>query len=142
MDPITALSFAGSVVHLISSIIRLYEGAFRHLRRYNKWSEDLEHIQCQIRTQKAIFRNECQLMLASLSGREVAKEMIENYQHPAWADPDLHFKLSSHFGAISPLFAQVMNSIEEKFMVIEREIMEVHIALEQLPYVSVHFLNV
>jgi hypothetical protein len=138
MDPISVAGSVVGIVHLMSSTVRLFEDAFQSLGRYKKWPTDIEHIQRQIRTQNTIFRNECRLMLASLSGREVAKEMIENYEHPAWADPDLDFKFSSHLGASSPIYARVVRSIEEKLVVIEREIAEVHIALEQLPYVSVH----
>ena len=138
MDPLSVASSVVGIVHLLRSTVRLYEDVFWPLRRHKKWSTDLEHIQYQIRIQKAIFRNECRLILASLSGREVAKEMIENHEHPAWADPDLDFKFLSHFRDSSPIYARVVRSIEEKLVVIEREIMEVHIALKELPYVSIH----
>jgi hypothetical protein len=139
MDSLSLAASVAGIAQLLSSIIKLYEDIFWPLRRCKEWSRDLEHIQRQIRNQRAIFRNECRLMLTSLSSPELAKEMIENHKHPAWADPDLDFKFASHFGASCSIYARVVRSIEEKLVLIGREDVEAHAAPEQMRYVSVRF---
>jgi hypothetical protein len=141
MDPLTLLASAASLIGFIqqlSSAIRLYEGISWSVGRYKEWSTDQKHIQLQIRTQRTIFRNECRLVLASLFDHEVAKKMMENREHPTWADPDLDFKFTSHFGASSPIYSRVVHLIKEKLVLIEREVGKAHFTREQLPFVSVH----
>jgi hypothetical protein len=138
MDGLNLTAPVLDIVQQLSSIIRLYEDIFWPLARHREWSTGLEHIQRQVRTQRAIFRNECRLILASLSSREVAKEMIENHEHSAWTDPGLGFKFANHFGASSRIYARVVRSMEEKLVLVEREIEKVHKYREQLPYVSVY----
>jgi hypothetical protein len=98
MTGVEAAGFVLGVLPLMISAAEHYEDVFRPFKRYRKFAPELELYQQQLGTQKTIFRNECHLLLASLTNRQTAKEMLREGKHPSWEDPDLNQRFSRQLG--------------------------------------------
>jgi hypothetical protein len=90
MAGVEAAGFVLGVLPLMISAAEHYEDVFRPFKRYRKFATELDQYQQQLGTQKTIFRNECRLLLATLTNRLTAKEMLREGKHPSWGDPDLN----------------------------------------------------
>jgi hypothetical protein len=84
MTGVEAAGFVLGVLPLMISAAEHYEDVFRPFNRYRKFAPELELYQQQLGTQKTIFRNECHLLLATLTNRQTAKEMLREGKHPSW----------------------------------------------------------
>jgi hypothetical protein len=98
MTGIEAAGFVLGVLPLMISAAEHYEDVFRPFKRYRKFAPELELYQQQLGTQKTIFRNECHLLLATLTNRQTAKDMLREDRHPSWKDPDLNVRFSRQLG--------------------------------------------
>jgi hypothetical protein len=83
MTGVEAAGFVLGVLPLMISAAEHYEDVFRPFKRYRKFAPELELYQQQLGTQKTIFRNECHLLLATLTNRQTAKEMLREGKHPS-----------------------------------------------------------
>jgi hypothetical protein len=108
------------VLPLLISAAEHYEDVFKPFKRFKKCAPELELFQQQLKTQKTIFMNQCQLLLTALTGGESAKEMLREKDHPSWNDNVLQTKLMEQLGnsreaceATVQMIAGKLNSIEE-----------------------------
>ncbi len=108
------------VLPLLISAAEHYEDVFKPFKRFKKCAPELELYQQQLKTQRTIFMNQCQLLLTALTGRESAKDMLREKDHPSWNDNILKEKLAEQLGnsteaceATVKLIAQKLKSIEE-----------------------------
>jgi hypothetical protein len=121
MTGVEAAGFVLGVLPLMISAAEHYEDVFRPFNRYRKFAPELELYQQQLGTQKTIFRNECHLLLATLTNRQTAKEMLREGKHPSWEDLDLDERFSKQLGDsgvacknIIDLMRGKLGEIEEK----------------------------
>ncbi|KAH9212136.1 hypothetical protein DL95DRAFT_447797 [Leptodontidium sp. 2 PMI_412] len=108
------------VLPLLISAAEHYEDVFKPFRRFKKCAPELEMYQQQLKTQKMIFLNQCQLLLTALTNRESAKEMLREKDHPSWRDDALKRRIADQLGnsreaceATVQLIAGKLKSIEE-----------------------------
>jgi hypothetical protein len=120
MSGFEAVGVVLSVLPLLISAAEHYDDVFRPFRRFKKCAPELEEYQQQLKTQRTIFMNQCQLLLTALTGRESAKEMLREKDHPSWNDNALKAKLVEQLGnsreaceATVQLIAGKLKSIEE-----------------------------
>lgn len=125
------------VLPLLISAAEHYDDVFKPFRRFNKCAPELEIYQQQLKIQKTIFRNQCQLLLTALTSRESAKEMLREKDHPSWNDDELKTRFVEQLGnskgaceATVQMIAGKLKSIEEdaeSFGVILQELIPVKI---------------
>jgi hypothetical protein len=108
------------VLPLLISAAENYEEVFKPFKRFKRCAPELELYQQQLKTQKMIFLNQCQLLLTALTGRESAKEMLREKDHPSWNNAILKKKLVEQLGhskeaceATVQMIAIKLKSIEE-----------------------------
>ncbi|KAH7321852.1 hypothetical protein BKA65DRAFT_89681 [Rhexocercosporidium sp. MPI-PUGE-AT-0058] len=67
MDPITIASLALGIAPLIISAVENYEHTFRPFVTYSRYSREIDNFATRLAAQKAIFNNQCQLLLSAAS---------------------------------------------------------------------------
>jgi hypothetical protein len=116
-----AAGFVLGVLPLLISAAEHYDGVFRPLKRFRKFIPEIELYQQQLNTQKTIFRNECQLLLTTLIGRQKAREMLIESEHSSWGDSDLDEKFARQLGDSGTACKTIINLIHAKLRVVEEE---------------------
>jgi len=69
MDPVTIASLALGIAPLIISVIENYETTFQPFVTYGEYSREIDRFKTRLSTQKAIFNNECQLLLLAAENK-------------------------------------------------------------------------
>lgn len=109
------------VLPLLVSAAEYYENVYRPFSRYRGFEPELKEFRNLLFTQKTVFRTECQLLLSSLAGRDLAKQMLDHLHHEAWSDPNLDEKFCRQLGeSCHALKANIM-MIRDKLEVIEKD---------------------
>ncbi len=114
MTGVEAARFVLGVLPLMISAAEHYGDVFRPFNRYRKFAPELELYQQQLGTQKTIFRNECHLLLATLTNRQTAKEMLREGKHLLWEDLDLDERFAKHFGDFGVACKNIINILRGK----------------------------
>jgi hypothetical protein len=109
------------VLPLLISAAEHYEDVFKPFKRFKTCAPELELYQQQLKTQKTIFLNQCQLLLTVLTGRESAKEMLREKGHPSWNDTALKEKLVEQLGNSREACEVTVKMIAEKLKSIEED---------------------
>jgi hypothetical protein len=121
MTGIEAAGLVLGVLPLMISAAEHYEDVVRPFKRYRKFAPELELYQQRLETQKTIFRNECHLLLATLTNRQTAKDMLRESKHPSWEDPDLNEKFSRQLGDSGAACTNIINLMQGKLKEIEEK---------------------
>jgi hypothetical protein len=121
MAGVEAAGFVLGVLPLMISAAEHYEDVFRPFKRYRKFTTELDQYQQQLGTQKTIFRNECRLLLATLTNRLTAKEMLREGKHPSWEDPDLNERFSIQLGDSGVACKNIINLMRGKLKEVEEK---------------------
>jgi hypothetical protein len=121
MTGVEAAGLVLAVLSLMISTAEHYEDVFRPFNRYRKFAPDLELYQQQLGTQKTIFRNECQLLLATLTNCHTAKDMLREGKHPSWEDPNLNEKFIRQLGDSGFACKNIINLMLGKLEEIEKK---------------------
>ena len=119
MTGVEAVGFVLGVLPLMISAAEHYEDVFRPFKRYRRFAAELDQYQQQLGTQKTIFRNECRLLLATLTNRLTAKEMLRECKHASWEDPDLDKKFSIQLADSGAACKNIINLIHGKLKEVE-----------------------
>lgn len=109
------------VLPLIISAAEHYEDVFRPIKRYRHFAPEFELYQQLLGTQKTIFRNECHLLLATLTSRQTAKAMLKQNTHPSWIDPELDEKFAGQLGESGTACKSIIVTIGINLKEIESE---------------------
>jgi hypothetical protein len=124
----TAMSGAETVVGLVLGILPLlistaehYETILRPFRRYRRYAPELLLYQKQLGTQKTIFRNECMLLLTTLTDNHTAKLMLKESNHPSWTDTDLDESFAQQLGDSGNACKTLIDLIDETLKAVEEE---------------------
>jgi hypothetical protein len=109
------------VIPLLISAAEHYDDVFKPFKRFKKYAPELELYQQKLKTQKTIFMNQCQLLLTALTGRESAKEMLREKDHPSWNDNVLRKKLGEQLGSSREACEATVQMISVKLKSIEED---------------------
>ena len=74
------------IVPILVATIDQYAKLYRMLKRYKKYRDGVVDLLDCLQTQGTIFQNETRLLLIPIFGRENAKAMIRDTEHPSWSD--------------------------------------------------------
>lgn len=121
MATVAAISTVLAVLPLIISATEHYEDCFRPFVRYRKFTTEVDHFQQQLKIQKAIFRNQCRLLLENVAEHDAAAKMLDGRGHPLWSDPELDRELTTLLGGLREACCTLIKSIDEKLRDIEKE---------------------
>jgi hypothetical protein len=109
------------VLPLLISAAEHYDDVFRPFKRYRKYAPELKLYQQQLETQKTIFRNECHLLLASLTGSQTARGMLKESKHPSWLDSELDARFARQLGDSGSACKTIIDLMRTKLEEIEEE---------------------
>lgn len=121
MSGIEAVGVVLGILPLIISAAEHYETTVRPFTRFIRFAPELSSFRQQLRTQKAIFINECRLLLAALVGRAQATEMMTDHAHPSWSDDGLEREMCDQLGGSGEACVDIIKLIEAKLAIIEGE---------------------
>ena len=121
MAGVEAAGFVLGILPLMISAAEHYEDVFRPFKRYRKFATELDLYQQQLGIQKTIFRNECRLLLATLTNRQTAKDMLREGKHPSWEDPDLNERFSIQLGDSGAACKKIINLMQGKLKEVEEK---------------------
>jgi hypothetical protein len=145
MAGVEAAGFVLGILPLIISTAEHYEDVFRPFERYRKFAIELDLYQQQLRTQKTIFRNECRLLLATLTNRQTVKDMLKEGKHPSWEDPDLNERFSIQLGDSGAACKNIINLIQGKLKEVEEKTENFGSVIQQSipvrPQIQLHILH-
>jgi hypothetical protein len=131
MSGVEAAGFVLGILPLLISAAEHFDDVFKPFKRYRKFAPELESYQQQLGTQKTIFRNECQWLLATLIGRQAARDMLKERTHPSWTDPDLDEKFSRQLGESGAACKTTIDLVESRLKVIEEETASFGLVIQQ-----------
>jgi hypothetical protein len=137
MSGVEAVGFVLGILPLLISAAEHYDDVFKPFKRYRKFAPELENYQQQLGTQKTIFRNECHWLLATLIGRQTAREMLKDRAHASWVDSDLDEKFARQLGESGAACKTIIGSIQAKLKIIEEESESFGLVIQQSIPVSV-----
>lgn len=109
------------VLPLLVSAAEYYENVYRPFSRYRGYEPELKEFHNLLYTQKTVFRTECQLLLESLAGRDLAKQMLDDVHHQAWRDHNLDKKFCRQLGESCYALKVNITMIRDKLDVIEKD---------------------
>lgn len=109
------------VLPLLVAAAEHYEDVFRPFARYRKFAQEVQIFQKQFKTQKTIFRNECRLLLTTLTDHDVANQMLEERCHPFWTDRNMDETFARQLGHSGDACAATIALIQDRLKDIDRE---------------------
>lgn len=136
MTGVEAAGLVLGVLPLLISAAEHYEDVFRPFKRYRKYAPELKLYQQQLETQKTIFRNECHLLLATLTGSQTAKGMLKESKHPSWVDLELDARFGRQLGDSGSTCKTIIELIRGKLEEIEEETEKFGFVIQQSTPVS------
>lgn len=122
MSGVEVIGVVLGVLPLLISAAEHYEDVFKPFKRFKKYAPELEQYQQQLKTQRTIFLNQCQLLLTSLTNRESAKEMLRQKTHPSWNNENLKERLKIQLGTSREACEATVELIAQKLKTIEGEV--------------------
>jgi hypothetical protein len=97
MDPATVAGLVLAIVPLVISVCENYEVTFQPFVAYRRHAKEVQRFTAKLEAQRAIFHNECQLLLLAL-GQNLADILRDPY-HPARHDKQLSQRLQGLLGS-------------------------------------------
>jgi hypothetical protein len=97
-DPISAAGLGLAIVPLLISALENYEVTFQPFVTYRRYIKEIQRLTARLETQRAIFRNECQLLFLAVSNGQSLSDVLKNPNHPARSDGEISKKLEELLG--------------------------------------------
>lgn len=141
MTTVAAISTVLAVLPLIISAAEHYEDCFRPFVRYRKFDTEVDRFQQQLKIQKAIFRNQCRLLLENVTEPNVATRMLDGRAHPSWTNPELEHELATLLGGSREACCIIVRSIDEKLRDIGKESQDLGAIVDASNAVSKNFFR-
>jgi hypothetical protein len=103
MDPVTVAGLVLSIALLIISAVESYEVAFRPFLIYRRYSREIAKFATKLDAQKAIFNNQCQLLLLApeRNGSDdgvILDNILKDSSHPSRTNQSLSKQLEKLLG--------------------------------------------
>jgi hypothetical protein len=97
MDPATIAGLVLAVVPLVITVCENYEVTFQPFVTYRRHAKEVQRFTAKLEAQRAIFHNECQLLLLAL-GQNLT-DILRDPNHPARRDEQLSQRLQELLGS-------------------------------------------
>jgi hypothetical protein len=136
MSGVEAVGLVLGILPLVISAAEHYEDAFKPFKRYLKYAPALQNYRELLATQRSIFRNECQWLLAAITDSQMARGMLKESRHPSWVDSELDERFSRQLGDSGSACKTIIDLIREKLKEVEEEAERFGLAIEQSVPVS------
>lgn len=129
-----------ALLPLLISAVEHFNDCFRPLIRYRKFTSELNRLQQLLKIQRAIFRNQCRILLENAVNQDVANRMLEERNHLSWFDAETEKLLLDQLGSSREACIAVVELIDEKLQYIEKESSGLEIIIDQKQQVISLFL--
>lgn len=97
MDPATVAGLVLGAVPLLISAVENYEVTFQPFVTYRRYIKEAHRFAARLDAQRAIFHNECQLLLLAV-GQNLT-DILEDPNHPSRSDQQLSKRLEDLLGS-------------------------------------------
>lgn len=117
----SGVEVALALLPLLISAVGHYNDCFRPLTRYRKFNAELGRFQQRLKIQRAIFRNQCRILLENAVNQDVASQMLEERNHLLWCDAEMEKLLLEQLGSSREACITIIDLIDEGLRDIEKE---------------------
>lgn len=126
MDPATVAGLVLGLAPLIISAVENYEVTFQPFVTYRRYSEEISKFAARLDTQKAIFNNQCQLLLlaAEKNGSQedvILDNILKDPCHPSRWNETLNDRLEALLGTSLDTCVSTLRLIHQTLAEIIRE---------------------
>jgi hypothetical protein len=120
MDPATIAGLTLGIIPLIISMVENYEVTFQPFITYRHYSSEIAKFATRLNTQKAIFNNQCQLLLQATKADDfevaldhILKEPFHALRHKSPLSDQLEALLGMSLKTCVSLMQLVKNTLDE-----------------------------
>ena len=111
MDPVTTAGLVLGVIPLLISAAENYEVTFQPFVTYCRHVKEVQRFTAKLDAQRAIFHNECQLLLRGV-GQNLT-DILGDPNHPSRNDEALSTRVQELLGSSYTTFISTLNLINE-----------------------------
>ena len=108
-----------------------YKDCFRPFLKYKKFAKEADVFRKLFSVQKAIFRNQCGILLQELVEHDAALAILNGARHLSKFDDDLGRHLNEFLGESREPCAEIMKTIHDKLSDMESESQQLETIVEQ-----------
>jgi len=110
------------VLPLLISAVGTYDSVYRpFVTRYKDYEPALKNFRRGLLTERAIFRNECRILLILSVDSRYADDMLEDLKHDGWADNGIEKRVSEYLGDSKEDCEAAVARIKDKLLAIMKE---------------------
>jgi hypothetical protein len=135
MDPVTVAGLTLAVLPLLISAFENYEITFQPFVTYCRHAKEIQRFADRLDTQRAIFSNECQLLMWALG--QNLNDILKDPNHPSRRDESLSNRLKEMLGSSYKTCILTLNLINDTLSEITEETKDFRFLLET----RVRYLN-
>ena len=95
----SGIEIAGLVVPILLTALENWESCVRPFKRFRKFDQEAQDFCDEVGIQRAIFQNECGLLLHEVEEHDVVKGMLDSLDHKDWRDENIDRNLARHLGS-------------------------------------------
>ena len=135
------VSLALGILPLLISAAEHYADCLRPFIRYKNLAKEADRFQNLLGIQKAIFRNQCRILLEEIIEHDVASSMLDGcsgINHPSWSDIELEKQLTQLLGDSRDACITIVEMIEKRLQDIDSESQDLAIAINHNSPVTDH----
>ena len=141
MSGIEVAGLALGFLPLLISAAEHYNECLRPFIRYKNFAKEADRFQNLLRIQKAIFTNQCRILLEEIIEHDVASSMLDGpsgVDHPSWSDVELEEQLTRLLGESRGACITTIEVIKDRLGDIDTESQDLATAIDQDPRVTYH----
>jgi hypothetical protein len=136
MSGFEVVGVALAVLPLLVSVAEHYQTAYDKLKHWREFSKELGEFEGKLYCCQIVFRNNCLLLLASITSRAEAQRMLTYRQDARWSDPEIERKLIRHLDESFNSCVWLMGQIKDDLEFLHVKSQEIHDAVDKLVLVS------
>ena len=141
MSGVEVAGLALGFLPLLISAAEHYDKCLRPFTRYKEVAKEADRFQNLLRIQKAIYRNQCRILLEEIIEHDVASSMLDGplgVDHPSWSDVGLEEQLTRLLGESSRECIATIKMIKDRLGDIDTESQDLATAIDQDAHVTYH----
>jgi len=119
MDPATITGLVLGAIPLLISAVENYEVTFQPFVTYRRYGKEVQRFTAKLDAQRAIFHNECQLLLLAV-GQNLT-DILRDPNHPARNDEQLSKRLEELLGYSYITCSSTLNLINDTLSEVTQE---------------------
>lgn len=136
MSGIEVAGLALAILPLIVSAAEHYENCFRPFLQYKSFAKEADFFRKLFSVQKAIFKNQCVILLQELVDHDAALAMLNGAHHLSLVSDELDRRLGELLGESKEPCLSIIETIHDKLSDIESESQQLGTIIEQERQVS------